>query len=102
MIHLNRGNRSEKTVQYVGRRGIGNRGSVACEIKCIWCNNVYVGEKSRSTYSRGKEHSESLGNKEEHNSEIQQFQMNVTGVYSNDAMLRQISEGIKINNVDED
>ena len=28
--------------------------------------------------------------------------MNVTGVYPNDAMLRQISEGIKINNVDED
>ena len=28
--------------------------------------------------------------------------MNVTGVYSNDAMLRQISEGVKINNVDED
>ena len=35
-------------------------------------------------------------------SEIQQFQMNATGVYPNDAMLRQISEGIKINNVDED
>ena len=28
--------------------------------------------------------------------------MNVTGVYSNDTMLRQISEGIKISNVDED
>ena len=40
--------------------------------------------------------------REKHNSEIQQFQMNIAGVYSNDAMLRQISEGIKINNVDED
>ena len=30
------------------------------------------------------------------------FKLNVMGVYSNDAMLRQISEGIKINNVDED
>ena len=40
--------------------------------------------------------------REKHGSEIQQFQMNVTGVYPNDAMLRQISEGIKINNVDED
>ena len=28
--------------------------------------------------------------------------MNVTRVYSNDAMLRQISEGVKINNVDEE
>ena len=40
--------------------------------------------------------------REKHGSEIQQFQMNVTGVYPNDAMLRQLSEGIKINNVDED
>ena len=39
---------------------------------------------------------------EKHSREIQQFQMSVTGVYFNDAMLRQISEGIKINNVDED
>ena len=28
--------------------------------------------------------------------------MNVTGLHSNDTMLRQISEGIEINNVDED
>ena len=28
--------------------------------------------------------------------------MNATGVYPNDAMLRQISEGININNLDED
>ena len=28
--------------------------------------------------------------------------LQATGVYFNDAMLRQISEGIKINNVDED
>ena len=84
------------------------------EIKCIGCNNVYVGETltSRRAYTGGKEHSKSLGIKEErsalwkncrekHSSEIQQFQMNVIGVYFNDAMLRQISEGIKINNVDE-
>ena len=63
--------------------------------------------------SREKEPSKSLSNKEErsaswkhcrekYGSEVQQFQMNVTGVYPNDAMLRQISEGIKINNVEED
>ena len=94
-------------------KGLCNRESVTCKIKCIGCNNVYVGETSRNVYTRGKEHSKSLGNKEErsafwkhcrekHSSEIQQFQMNVTEVYFNDAMLRQISEGIKINNVDED
>ena len=94
-------------------RGPCSRESVTYEIKCAGCNNVYVGETSRSAYTRGKEHSKSLSNKEErsalwkhcrekHGSEIQQFKMNVTGVYPNDAMLRQISEGIKINNVDED
>ena len=30
------------------------------------------------------------------------FKLNVMGVYSNDAMLRQILEGVQINNVDED
>ena len=40
--------------------------------------------------------------KEKRSSAIQQFQMNLTGVYSNGAMLRQITEGVKINNVDED
>ena len=33
---------------------------------------------------------------------MQQFQLNVTGVYSNDALLRQKSEGVKINNEDEE
>ena len=39
--------------------------------------------------------------KEKHNSEIQKFEMNVTGSYSNDAMLRQISEGVRIDQVPE-
>ena len=33
---------------------------------------------------------------------MQRFQMNVTGLYSNDAMLRQISEGVRIDKVPED
>ena len=40
--------------------------------------------------------------REKLSSEVQQFQMNIIGVYSNDTMLRQISEGVKMNNVDED
>ena len=91
-------------------KGLCNRESVTYEKKC---NNVYVGETLRSAYTRGKEHSKLLGNKEErsalwkhcrekHSSEIKQFQMNVTGVYSNNAMLRQIAKGVKINDVDED
>ena len=65
---------------------------------------------SRSVYTRGKEHEKSLSNKEErsalwkhckrkHNNGVQRFQMNVTGLYPNDAMLRQISEGMRIEKV---
>ena len=38
---------------------------------------------------------------EKHNSEMQTFEMNVTGSYSNDTMLRQISEGVRIEQVPE-
>ena len=84
--------------------------SVTYEIKCTECNNIYVGETSRSAYTRGKEHEKSLSNKEERsalwkhckekrNNEVQRFQMSVTGLYPNDAMLRQISEGVRIEKV---
>ena len=77
------------------------------------CNNIYVGETSRSAYTRGKEHEKSISNKEErsalwkhckekHNYEVQTFQMNVTGLYYKDAMLRQISEGVRIDKVPRD
>ena len=33
---------------------------------------------------------------------MQKFEMNVTGSYSNDAMLKQISEGVRIDQVPED
>ena len=39
--------------------------------------------------------------KEKHNSEMQKFDMNVTDSYSNNAMLRQISEGVRIDQVPE-
>ena len=38
---------------------------------------------------------------EKHSSEMQKFEMNVTCSYSNDAMLRQISEGVRIDKVPE-
>ena len=38
----------------------------------------------------------------EHKSEMQKFEMNVTGSYSNDAMLRHISEGVRIDQVPKD
>ena len=35
---------------------------------------------------------------EEHNGELQRFAMSITGSYRNDAMLRQISEAVQIEN----
>ena len=91
-------------------KGPCDRQSVTYEIKCTECNNIYVGETSRSAYTRGKECEKSLSNQEErsalwkhckekHNNEVQRFQMNVTYLYPNDAMLRQISEGMRIEKV---
>ena len=69
-----------------------------------------MGETLRSTYTRGKEHTKSLNRKEEWSAlwkycrekhdKIQKFPMNVTGFYSN-VMLRQISEGVRINGIAE-
>ena len=95
-------------------KGPCDRQSVTYDIKCAECNDIYdyIGGKSRSTYTTGKEHMKSLAKKEEglalwkhckekHNSEMQKFEMNVTGSYSNDAMLRQISENVRIDQVPE-
>ena len=37
---------------------------------------------------------------EKHEKEQQKFKMSVTGVYGNDAMLRQIAESVRINRVE--
>ena len=39
---------------------------------------------------------------EEHDGELQTFQMSVTGSYRNDAMLRQITEAVQIENTPTD
>ena len=76
--------------------------------------NVYKGETSSNGYTRGGEHIKNLASRkvdqsplwrhcvEQHRGEMQSFQMSVTGSYRNDAMLRQISEAVQINNTDVD
>ena len=77
------------------------------EIECKECEQKYVGETSRSAYTRGKEHLRDMDSgstqsvlerhsKEKHHGLVPDFKMNVTGVYGNDAMMRQISESIRI------
>ena len=74
--------------------------------------NVYKGETSTNGYTRGAEHLEKLAARnidqspmwrhcvEEHGSEVQSFMMSVTGSFKDDAMIRQITEAVQINNTD--
>ena len=99
-----------------GGKGPCDALGVTYEVKCTECteqNNddkeqKYTGETARSAYTRGKEHLEDLDNKREtsklwqhcrtrHDGKITDFSMSVTGMYKDDAMLRQIAEAVRIN-----
>ena len=91
-----------------GGSGSCNSESVTYDIICKECNcPCYRGETAVNAYSRGKEHLQDLSNKrsisvmmrhstEKHGGQVPEFKMSVTGTYSNDAMLRQISEAVRI------
>ena len=92
-------------------REYGVNYSITCE-ECEMVDNrerIYIGETSRTPYTRGREHLEDLRHKREksvlwkhcqkfHQSEDQgrRFRMDITGTYRNDAMLRQVGEAVKI------
>lgn len=91
-------------------KGPCNAHGVTYKVECQGCEDKYVGEMARNAYTRGIEHTEGLENQDErsalwkhcvekHEKERQEFKMSVTGVYGNDAMLRQISESVRINRV---
>ena len=90
-----------------GGRGPRDSFGVTSEIKCQTCEQKYVGETARSAFTRGKEHLDGMDRdvsqsvlrrhaNDCHNGVIPDYVMNVTGVYHGDAMLRQITESIKI------
>ena len=74
--------------------------------------SIYKGESAYNAYTRGREHmarltARDLNNSplwrhcvEQHEGEMQTFLMSVTGSYKNDAMLRQVTEAVQINNMD--
>ena len=91
-------------------RGLSYAHGVTYEIECQGCENKYVGETARNAYTRGTEHAWGLENRDEksslwrhciekHGKERQEFKMSVTGVYGDDAMLRQVAESLRINQV---
>ena len=85
---------------------------VTYEFVCQACKSKYVREMSRSAYTRGREHFHALERREEisvmwrhccdrHERNEVSFVMNVTGDFRDDAMLRQITESVLINKVEE-
>ena len=90
-----------------------NSESVTYKIKCEGedCRkNKYRGETAANGYTRGKKHLSDLAGRnttnsplwrhcvEEHGGELQTFQMSITWSYRNDAMLREITEIVQIEN----
>ena len=84
---------------------------IGCEGGC-GTNDDYKGESSGNAYTRGGEHLYNLRARnvtnsplwrhcrDIHGGEMQGFQMRVTGTFRNDAMLRQITEAVQIENVE--
>ena len=93
-----------------GGKGSCSKDGVNYEITCVGCGEgSYHGETSKNGFTRGKKHLQELDGRaassvmwrhcvERHSGTIQDFTMNITGNYRNDAMLRQISEAVRINN----
>ena len=97
-----------------GGRGSCKSNGVNYSITCEECETsshekVYIGETARTSYIRGREHIEDFNNKRErsvlwkhcrefHQGEVlgRKFRMDVIGVYTNDAMLRQVGEATRI------
>ena len=88
---------------------------ITYEIKCkgnCEIRNIYKGETADSAYTRGLQHRTHLTARnitnsplwrhcrEAHDGILQEFQMNVTGTFRNDAMLRQITEAVQIKNIE--
>ena len=99
-----------------GGKGPCDVSGVSYNVKCKDCGDVqfyhqYIGESSHSGYSRGKEHQANIRAKlgrcamyrhmmAKHADNRPNSQMNVTDIYGNDAMLRQISEAVGIRHSD--
>ena len=82
--------------------------NIVCK-ECVLVIAKYIGHTSHTGYSRGTEHLDDLKKKrvscrayqhaiDKHDGNIPVFQMNVTGIYRDDTMLRQISEAVRIRN----
>ena len=94
-------------------KGNCNTESITYRIDCLGEGCVryaYKGESASNGYTRGLEHLKNLNRHDvdnsplwrhcvtQHGGNMQSFSMSITGTYRNDAMLRQITEAVQINN----
>lgn len=109
----NRCNNINCLVCSTGGKGPCRSTGITYKLVCQLCRSRYIGETARNAYTRGKEHLRALEQREQssvmwrhscekHDGNVPGFTMNVTGVFQGDAMLRQISESVQINKVQQD
>ena len=91
-------------------KGSCDKEGITYAITCVDCaekgvERIYHGETSKNAFTRGKGHLDDFRRKSSdsvmwrhcrmgHNGEVQNFTMSTTGLYRNDAMLRQIAESV--------
>ena len=96
-------------------KGSCGKDGINYEIDCVECEEngsggIYHGESAHNGFTRGDEHLKDLDRKdkssilwrhckERHGGIIPDFRMSITGYYRHDAMLRQISEAVRIGGV---
>ena len=110
-----RKNKCERTDCFVcisGGKGKCDKNEIKYNIQCLGeeesCKGIYHGESADNAYTRGKDHLRDLEGErnsrlikhciDKHEGVIQNFKMNVDTSFKGDATLRQIFEGISINN----
>ena len=103
-------NKDDCIVCQTGGKGPCRTTNATYKIKCTECNQVYIGETARNTYTRGKEHLREMDSKKEgsvlwkhakekHQGTVPNYTCNVTHLFQRDALLRQVSEAVQINKV---
>ena len=97
-----------------GDKGNCRNENATYKISCSECEKIYIGETSKNAFTRGRKHTQQLKNKDkqsvlyrhlkhDHRSEMQTPKFNMTVIRSHrNALDRQITEAVKINNTDRD
>ena len=104
--------RSDCLICQNGGKGNCQTEGITYDIECLSCGSEaeegkYTGNTSQNAYTRGKKHLSDLSQKQtgsvlwkhalrKHSGTIPDYRMNVTGIYRQDSMIRQIAEAVRI------